>query len=128
MVVWFNVFVGIFLSTLVVFYSIYIWNYLPNYKKMRVYISSEDVMTIENQLCSRELSCEYKYSIDNVKANVYKVCFLNSAKESCYRINLLKEGKYTVVLVQYDAASTGKPIDYTQLDQFVMRKMDVKLK
>ena len=34
----------------------------------------------------------------------------------------------TVVLVQYDAASTAKPIDYTKLDQFVMRKMDVKLK
>lgn len=71
-----------------------------------------------------------EYSIENIGINIHKIRFLVSSdkKESCYKVKSLTEGKYTIVLAQYDKSSKGRPINFEKLDNFMKEKMNLKLK
>lgn len=130
MTIWFEVFVSLFILVLIVFYGIYIWNYFPNNKKLRIYVSNMDINDVEGEWNQQTSSLDKEYSIENISINIYKIRFSVSSekKESCYKVKLLTEGKYTIVLAQYDKSSRGRPIRFEKLDNFMKEKMNLKLK
>lgn len=129
MIIWFKIFVSLFIVVVLVFYGIYIWNYLPNNKKIRIYVSDIDINDVERKWNQQTGSLNKDYSIENTSIRIYKIrFFVSSKKESCYKVKLLTEGKYTIVLAQYDRSSKGKPIKFEKLDNFMQKKMNLKLK
>ncbi len=130
MIIWFKIFVGLVILVVVVFYGIYIWNYLPNYKKIRIYVSNNDISDVERAWNQQMSVLDKEYSIENIGINIHKIRFFVSSnkKESCYKVKSLTEGKYTIVLAQYDKSSKGRPINFEKLDNFMKEKMNLKLK